>query len=151
MALLDDILGLIFPAGKYGARSTTRLGVRVRSRAEQTIADYLESIGVRYEYERELFAHLWIFRRKVSCPDFHLPDYDIYVEYWGMLDVKNDYDRRKYERSMKYKMARYHELGIKFISLYPRDLPNLDAIFRAKFADLTGKILPPLKSARTGS
>lgn len=148
MALLDDILGLIFPAGKYGTRSTTRLGVPVRSRAERTIADYLESIGVRYEYERELVARFWIFRRKVSCPDFYLPEYDVYVEYWGMLDVKDDYERTKYERSMKYKMARYHELGIKFISLYPADLPNLDASFRAKFAEVTVKVLPSGTAAR---
>lgn len=142
MALLDDILGLIFPAGKYGTRSTTRLGIQVRSHAEQRIGDYLESIGVRYEYERALVARFWIFRQKVSCPDFYLPDYDVYVEYWGMLDVKNDNDRRKYERSMKYKIARYRELGIRFISLYPRDLPDLDATFRAKFAQVTRKTLP---------
>jgi hypothetical protein len=142
MSLLDDLLGLIFPPRRYGTRSTTKLGVQVRSRAEQTIADYFQSIGLRYEYERELEARFWIFSKKVSCPDFYLPDYDVYVEYWGMLDVKNGCDRRKYERSMKYKMARYHQLGVKFISLYPRDLQNLDSTFRKKFQEITGKALP---------
>lgn len=141
MAVLDAILNLIFPPSRYGIRSKTRLGVQVRSHAEQRIADYFESIGVQYEYERELRARFWIFSRKVSCPDFYLPDYDLYVEYWGMLDVKDDSDRTKYERSMKYKMARYHELGVKFISLYPDDLRNLDLIFRKKFAEVTGNIL----------
>ena len=43
---------------------------------------------------------------------------------------------------MKYKMARYHQLRIKFISLYPRDLPTLDHTFRQKFQDATGEKLP---------
>jgi hypothetical protein len=142
MALFNAILDLIFPPSRYGTRSTTKLGVRVRSRAEQKIADYFESIGLRYEYERELTARFWIFTQKISRPDFYLPDYDVYVEFWGMLDVENDYDRKKYERTMRYKMAKYHRRGVKFVSLYPRDLPNLDWIFREKFTELTGKTLP---------
>ena len=142
MGLLDDILGLLFPAGRYGTRSTTRLGVQVRSRAEQTIGNYFQSIGLRYEYEREVEARFWIFRKTISRPDFYLPDYDVYVEYWGLLDVDDERDRSKYERAMKYKMARYHELGIKFISLYPRDLRNLDWNFRTKFEELTRQRLP---------
>lgn len=142
MAFLDAILNLIFPPARYGIRSTTARGVQVRSQAEHTIANYFESIGLRYEYERELTARFWIFTQTISRPDFYLPDYDVYVEYWGLLDVKDDDDRKKYERSMKYKMAKYHRHGIKFISLYPRDLQNLDWNFREKFTELTGKPLP---------
>ncbi|HEX4343872.1 MAG TPA: hypothetical protein VH255_10795 [Verrucomicrobiae bacterium] len=122
MGLLDPLFDLLFPGKQYGKRSTTKRGVEVRSRAEQQIADYFDSIGLRYEYERRLEAGFWIFTKKVSCPDFYLPDHDVYVEFWGMLNVENDHDRSKYERSMKYKMARYHQLGIKFISLYPDNL-----------------------------
>lgn len=148
MALLDAILDLIFPPSRYGTRSTTKRGVQVRSRAEQRIADYFESVGLRYEYERELSVRFLIFTQTISRPDFYLPDYDVYVEYWGMLDVENVYDRRKYERSMKYKMARYHRRGIKFISLYPSDLPNLDWVFQKKFTELTGKTLPKTRDQR---
>ncbi len=146
MGLLDDILGLLYPGREYGTRSITKLGVQVRSRSEQRIAEYFESLGIRYEYERELVARFWIFHQKVSSPDFYLPDYDVYVEFWGMLDVKDDDDRRKYERSMKYKTARYHSLGVKFISLYPSDLQNLDRNFRQKFSQVTGKNLPGKQS-----
>jgi hypothetical protein len=142
MAFLDAILDLIFPRKNYGNPGTTRRGIQVRSQAERRIADYFESLGLRYEYERELTTRFLFLSFKISCPDFYLPDYDVYVEYWGLLDAKDNDDRKKYERSMKYKMARYHELGVKFISLYPRDLSNLDTTFREKFTQATGKVLP---------
>jgi hypothetical protein len=148
MGLLDDLFEIIFPRRQYGTRSTTKLGVEVRSRAEQRIADYFDSLGLRYEYERELESGVWIFTEKVSSPDFYLPDFDVYVEYWGMLGVKNDYDRSKYTREMKYKMARYHDLGVKFISIYPDNLKNLDWIFRKRFQEVTGQYLPKNETLR---
>jgi hypothetical protein len=141
MGFLDAILSLLYPGRQYGVPSRTRQGVEVRSRAELRIADYFDRARVRYEYEREVRAGFWIFTSKVSCPDFYLPDHDLYVEYWGMLDVDDARDRDRYERTMKYKMARYHQLGIKFISLYPRDLDNLDQSFRQKFMEATGQEL----------
>jgi hypothetical protein len=140
--LLDDLFEILFPPKQYGTPSTTKLGVEVRSRSEQRIAEYFDEIGLRYEYEREIETGIWIFTEKVSSPDFYLPDYDVYVEYWGMLDVDDDDDRLSYTRAMKYKMARYHELGIKFISIYPRNMRNLDWTFRKKFKELTGRELP---------
>lgn len=146
MGLLDDLFDIVFPRKQYGTRSMTKLDVEVRSRAEQRIADYFDSIGLRYEYEREIETGFWIFTEKVSCPDFYLPDYGVYVEYWGMLDVENDYDRSKYTREMKYKMARYHELEVKFISIYPDNMKNLDWVFRKKFEKVTGQKLPRNKN-----
>lgn len=145
MGMLDDLFDLLFPPRQYGKQSVTKLGVQVRSRAEQRIADYFESIGLEYKYEQEIEAGIWIFTEKVSCPDFYLPAYDVYVEYWGMLNVENDHDRSKYERAMKYKMARYHQLGIKFISIYPDNMKNLDWVFRKKFKQVTGIDLPRSK------
>lgn len=60
----------------------------------------------------------------------------------GLLNVDNVRDRAKYAREMKYKMTKYHELGVKFISLYPDDLKNLDGIFRKKFREVAGVELP---------
>ena len=141
MGLLLALLDLVFPGRRYGRPAVTKRGVAVRSRAEQRIAEYFEGIGLRYQYEKELQARFWIFTETICKPDFYLPDYDVYVEYWGMLNVANDYDRAKYAREMKYKLARYHELDVKFISLYPDNLPNLDGVFRKRFRELTGEEL----------
>jgi DNA helicase-4 len=142
MGLLDDLFEIFFPRKKYGTRRTIKLGVEVRSRAEEQIANYFDSIGLRYQYEKQIETGIWIFTEKVSAPDFYLPDYDVYVEYWGMVNVDNNYDRNKYQRAMKYKMARYYDLGIKFISIYPDNMKNLDWIFRKKFKKVTGIDLP---------
>ncbi len=116
--------------------------MEVRSRAEQLIADYFDQHKIRYEYESEIVSGFWIFAERVSRPDFYLPDYDVYVEYWGMVDVDDERKRGEYVRAMKYKMARYHGLGIKFISIYPKNMKHLDWIFRKKFKEITGIDLP---------
>jgi hypothetical protein len=142
MGLIDDLVSLLFPPKQYGTLSVTVCGEQVKSRGEQAIADFLTRNGVRYEYERLVEAGIWIFTEKVSRPDFYLPDYNVYVEYWGMVDVGDEYERAKYVRSMKWKMRRYHELGVKFISIYPRNLKSLDWVFRTKFKEVTGRALP---------
>jgi hypothetical protein len=142
MGLIDDLVSLFFPAKQYGRLSVTVHGEEVKSDGEQKIADFLTRNGVRYEYERLIEAGVWIFTEKVSRPDFYLPDYDVYLEYWGMVDVANEHDRAKYVRSMKWKMRQYHELGLRFISIYPRNLRNLDWVFRKKFKEVTGQELP---------
>jgi hypothetical protein len=85
--------------------------------------------------------------RRISRPDFYLPDYGIYVEYWGMLGADDPRVRSRYERSMKWKMAQYHRNNIKFISIYPNNMGNLDWVFRAKFREVAGYELPSRTSA----
>ena len=142
ITLFDSLLNVIFPRSQYGITDFTREGIQVRSRAEKRIATYFVSVGLRYEYEKEITAGFLIFKRKVGRPDFYLPDQDVYVEFWGLLDAPNDSDRKRYARRMKYKLARYQQLGIKCISLYPQNLNNLDRDFRRKFKDVTGTELP---------
>lgn len=143
MGLIGKLLSLLFaPPKQYGTLSVTVRGEQVKSHGEQKIADFLANNGVRYEYERPIEVGIWIFTDKLSSPDFYLPDYDVYIEYWGMVDVADERKRREYERSMRWKMAKYHEYHIKFISIYPRNLNNLDWILRKKFHEVTGVDLP---------
>ncbi|MEI8064679.1 MAG: hypothetical protein WCH84_11530, partial [Verrucomicrobiota bacterium] len=94
MGLLNDILTTIFPPPKqYGTLSVTIRAEQVKSHAEQKIADFLSRNGIRYEYERPIEVGIWIFNEELCKPDFYLPDYDVYVEYWGMKDVEEGYKR----------------------------------------------------------
>ena len=123
------------PTREYGVKSVTAKGEEVRSRAEREIANYFAKHNIKYVYEQKAKA-------MYANPDFYLPDYDVYVEYWGLVDADDHATRERYVRSMKRKMAIYHRHDIKFISIYPSNLDNLDWIFRAKFKKLMGFELP---------
>jgi hypothetical protein len=137
------------PPKTYGGLTGTQRGETVRSNSERRIADYFYQNNVRYEYEQDA-VNKWNHRR-ISRPDFYLPDYGIYVEYWGMLGAEDHNVRTRYERNMKWKMAQYHQNDIKFISIYPKNLGNLDWIFRAKFREVAGYDLPARMSRAASS
>jgi len=133
------------PEPKYGVESVTQKGEEVRSFAEKRIADYFTRNNINYVYEKGTIVsgrRGWKLRFHVRSPDFYLPDYDVYVEYWGLVDAPDKETRERYIQNMKKKMAIYYENGIKFISIYPRNLDNLDWIFRKKFEKVTGFELP---------
>jgi len=127
---------------EYGVTSVTLRGETVRSIGEKRIADYFEKNNINYIYEREARGKALFFSYKISNPDFYLPEHGVYVEYWGLVDADDNWTRARYVRNMKKKMAIYHKNKIKFISIYPRNLENLDWVFRKKFKDATGYELP---------
>ncbi|MCL4436733.1 MAG: hypothetical protein M1387_08480 [Thaumarchaeota archaeon] len=147
MKMLRALIGLFSSRNEYGARCVTLQGERVKSKAEKIIADYFYRSNIKYEYEKVAKTHAWIFSKEISRPDFYLQDYDVYVEYWGLLDVENRRKRSEYQHSMRWKMAQYHKNKIKFVSLYPSNLKNLDWIFRTKFREVTGITLPKNEKA----
>jgi hypothetical protein len=128
------------PPKTYGGLTATQRGETVRSNSERTIADYFHRNSIRYVYEEDAMNRRN--SRRISRPDFYLPDYGIFVEYWGVLGVEDSRVRSRYERSMKWKMAKYHQNNIKFISIYPNNLGYLDWVFRAKFREVAGYDLP---------
>jgi hypothetical protein len=123
----------------YGGATRAQHGEVVRSNSERKIADYFYQNNIHYLYEEEMSKRG---QRRISRPDFYLPDYGVYVEYWGLIDADDSRLRSRYERTMKWKMAQYHANDIKFISIYPRNLDNLDWVFRAKFKEAAGFDLP---------
>jgi hypothetical protein len=50
----------------------------------------------------------FIFKSKISRPDFYLPQYNLLVEYWGLLDSPDPGTRDDYVRTMRWKMAQYN-------------------------------------------
>lgn len=108
---------------------------RVRSDGERAVAKFLDKHGIRYRHEEEL-----VLGNRTLHPDFYLPDYDAYVEYWGMAEISNIY-----RRSMAAKKKRYEEYRIKLISIYPRDntRKGLEKAFQRQFKEVTGRDIPP--------
>ena len=137
IAILFALVELI-PKQEYGVKSVTSKGEQVKSKAEKRIADYFMKNNINYVYEKEARRKGLIFSSEISNPDFYLPDYDVYIEYWGLVNADDDWTRKQYVRNMKRKMAIYYKNNIKFISIYPRNMNNLDWIFRKKFKKVTG-------------
>ena len=104
---------------------------RVRSKSEKLIANWLTDHGIRFKYEKPLKLG-----QRTLHPDFYLPKFDCYIEYWGLADVDPDY-----EKNHRLKLGLYGRFGIKVISVYPRHLRNFDAEFPRLFFKATGKSL----------
>ncbi len=144
MGLLSWIRKLFKPSEEYGIPSVTLTGQPVRSKGERVIADYFTRHNIVYQYEADATSNDWlIFKSRISRPDFYLPRYNLYVEYWGLVDSFDRGTRDRYVRSMRWKMAKYHQNNIQFVSIYPSNLSNLDYYFRKKFREAKGFDLPP--------
>ncbi len=118
----------------------TLRGVTVRSSAEKTIADYFTDNCIVYEYEPVLRGGTN--HERVMRPDFYLPEYDVYVEYWGMVGHPDDSKRGEYVEKMRWKMAQYREMNLRVISIEHADLRNFGDVFRGKFEEATGGKFP---------
>ena len=101
----------------------TEDGTAVQSQGERRIADYLSLKGVRYVYD-ERYRMAGDVRIR---PDFYLPEFDLYIEYWGM-------DTPEYVENMKKKLFLYQRAGKKLISLSFRDFDRLEAILEEKLS-----------------
>ena len=103
----------------------TRDGTWVQSDGERMIAEILASENIRYRYD-ERFRILDGFAIR---PDFYLPEFDIYIEYWGM-------DTADYKIGMLKKQKLYQQQGKKLISLHPQDKPHLRETLLVKLEKL---------------
>ena len=98
-------------------------GTIVQSDGERLIAEWLAKNHVVYRYDERIR----ILDGHAIRPDFYLPEYDVYVEYWGM----NTLD---YKIGMLKKQKLYQQEGKRLISLYPEDKQNLDNAISHKLA-----------------
>lgn len=110
----------------------TDSGVIVRSKSEKIISDFLFNSKVKCDYERKLKVPEYIqavaiketgFSRAVIYPDFYLPKYGIYIEFFGGFRGRAD---KNYNKKCESKILIYKLLGLNLISLYPKDLKHLD-------------------------
>ena len=88
----------------------------VQSQGEKRIADWLGAKGIDYRYDDKF----QIIQGFAVRPDFYLPRFDVYIEYWGL-------DTTDYKIGMLLKQKLYQQEGKRLISLYPADMPHLDA------------------------
>jgi hypothetical protein len=100
-------------------------GTWVQSDGERLICEALNAAGIRYRYD-ERFR---ILDGYAIRPDFYLPEFDLYIEYWGM-------DTADYKIGMLKKQQLYQQQSKKLISLYPDDKPRLKQVLLDKLQKL---------------
>lgn len=102
---------------------STAAGQLVQSGGEKAIADWLAAHDIACRYD----DRLRILEGRQVRPDFYLPELDVYIEYWGM-------DTLDYRIGMLVKKQMYQHSGKRLISVYPKDLPQLDRLLSQKLA-----------------
>lgn len=106
------------------------------SKAESRIGDYFKRKKIKFYVHPVIKfpSSIWIFdnpfKKVVLKPDFYLPEYEVYVEYWGLMNDKD------YKERFNKKMKIYERNDIKVISLYENNLLNLDWVFTQKLLSL---------------
>jgi hypothetical protein len=96
-------------------------GTLVQSDGERLIAEWLKASNIAYRYD-ERFR---IVEGYAIRPDFYLPEFDVYIEYWGM-------DTADYKIGMLKKQKLYQQEGKCVISLYPADKPHIGQVLQEK-------------------
>lgn len=96
---------------KVGKISKTATNIYVRSISEKKLADLLTKYNFKYVYEKKTKVGSYDF-----SPDFYLPDYDIYIEFYGLIHDEEYNDKHKWKKK-QYLRNRLH-----CIAVYPNHL-----------------------------
>ena len=101
----------------------TTNGKLVQSDGERIIANFLHSNKIIYRYDERIR----IIEGYAIRPDFYLPEFDLYIEYWGM-------DTIDYKIGMLIKRKLYQQQEKKLVSISFKDKTNLVEILRHKLS-----------------
>jgi dGTP triphosphohydrolase len=112
-------------AKKWGSslRFKTKSGIRVRSKAEKIIADFLFEKGIEFAYEP--IANLGGF---YVVPDFYLADYDFCLEHFGL-------EQQEYTKSAASKLGRYRQCKVRVVCTYAAEEPDIEEILTQKLRE----------------
>lgn len=92
-------------------------GTYVKSLAERDIANFFIKHGIDYEYEKQVEWHDKDDSEKTYCPDFYLPEYDVYLEHWAVSadgtapPFFDESEAEEYKESMQWKRSQYEKHG----------------------------------------
>ena len=118
----------------------------VKSHGELLIANFLFSNGVEYQYESFYLPNNSMPEVDYR-PDFYIPEYGIYIEYFGIDEKGNTaefIDAEKYRSDMEWKFNTHREGNTKLIDLYfyqKRDR-KLQSVLREKLEKLGVEFSP---------
>ena len=84
-----------------------------KSRGEKKIAGFLDENDIQYKYEAGVLIYQSDNLPRIWYPDFELPEFSTYIEYYGMVGNPD------YDRGIKVKEAAYDRMKMSVIPVYP--------------------------------
>lgn len=115
---------------RFNRAMTTLSGLKVRTRSEKRIADFLYKQGITFEYEKELMLS-----GRKYIPDFYLPEMNLYIEFFGWGHLPD------YQARVEEKMKVYKNNGIACIYLFHKGSKDLEKILEEELATRLQKSL----------
>jgi hypothetical protein len=103
-------MGMSFTLESLADRETSD---RYRSEGERRIAGFLDENSIRYHYEPGVLVNHPRGKPRIWYPDFYLPEFGVYIEYYGLSG------RQNYDRGIKAKESAYSRTGLNVIPVYP--------------------------------
>lgn len=106
-------------------KNITLGGELVKSLEEVRIANFLFINGVSYEYEKRYDkSYERDSSRRAYHPDFYLPDFDVYIEHYGIDEngeppsFFSEAERAKYKDGIRWKRELHAAAGNKYVESY---------------------------------
>ncbi|CAA9538184.1 MAG: DNA helicase IV [uncultured Thermomicrobiales bacterium] len=96
-------------------------GQKLKSREEVRIANWLTLNGIAWEYERPYPVPTATPWHRQYQPDFYLPDYDLYLEHFGINERGEPapgIDGAAYRQAMEWKRALHSHHGTTLVETY---------------------------------
>lgn len=108
----------------------------VKSQQEVMIANFLYINGVNYQYEAPYKHKTSNSEYRQYKPDFYLPDYDIYMEHFGVDkndqvhftqdEHQNAQQSKKYQEEMEWKRATHKKYQTKLVKTFSYEFSDRD-------------------------
>ena len=90
-----------------------------KSRGESKIASLLDSYKIPFLYEKETLLED-DFKLKIWYPNFYLPDFKVYVEYFGIMNNLG------YSAMTDHKIQVFRENKLDLVSVFPEQFNQLE-------------------------
>ncbi|MFD2017407.1 UvrD-helicase domain-containing protein [Vibrio olivae] len=96
-------------------------GEQVKSFGEMVIANWLFRKGINYQYEAKYRIDVATEEYRQYEPDFYLPDYDIYIEYYGTDENGNTapyVNQERYHQSIAWKRETHKKYETGYVEVF---------------------------------
>lgn len=84
-----------------------------KSEGERRIAYFLDRNSIQYRYEPGVLINSAYEKPRIWYPDFYLPEFNTYIEYYGLAG------RKHYDRGIDRKNTIYTNMGLDVMPIYP--------------------------------